>query len=53
LLAVLALLSPNAVWIITASLVSAAGYYTLVLAKDHSLRDYLIAFLPQRVRRAE
>jgi lipopolysaccharide exporter len=53
LLAVLDLLSPNAVWLITASFVSAAGYYTLVLAKDHSLRDYLMAFLPQRVRRAE
>jgi lipopolysaccharide exporter len=52
LLAVLDFLSPNAVWLIIASFVSAAGYYTLVLAKDHSLRDYLMALLPQGLRRA-
>jgi hypothetical protein len=40
LLAILNFLTPSAFWLIVFTLVSALLYYTLVLAKDPSLRDY-------------
>ncbi len=52
LLAFLKFLTPNAFWVVTLTMTSALIYYALVLAKDRSLRDYLMALLPKNIRRA-
>ena len=52
LLAFLNFLTPTALWVVILTLASALIYYSLVLAKDTSLRDYLMALLPKNLRRA-
>jgi hypothetical protein len=44
-------LTPNALWLVILTAVAALSYYTIVLAKDHSLRDYLLALLPKNLTR--
>jgi lipopolysaccharide exporter len=45
-------LTPNATWLIILTVAAAATYYIIVIAKDHNLRDYLLAFLPKKITRA-
>lgn len=46
-------LTPNALWLVILTVVAALIYYSIVIAKDHSLRDYLLALLPKKLTRAE
>jgi len=52
LFAVTKTLTPSALWLVILTLVAAAIYYIIVLAKDRSLRDYLLALLPKKITRA-
>jgi O-antigen/teichoic acid export membrane protein len=52
LFAVIKMFTPNALWLIILTALAAATYYIIVLAKDHSLRDYLLALLPKKISRA-
>ena len=51
LLAILKLLTPSTLWVIILTIVSVAAYYSLVLARDHGLREYLVALLPNSLKR--
>jgi lipopolysaccharide exporter len=51
MLAVITFLSPNALWTLILTLVTAGAYYVSVVAGDHSLRDYLRALLPKSLKR--
>jgi O-antigen/teichoic acid export membrane protein len=52
LFAVIKMFTPNALWLIILTALATATYYIIVLAKDHSLRDYLLALLPKKISRA-
>jgi lipopolysaccharide exporter len=47
----LKVLSLTALWVIVITFMSTLVYYSFVLARDHSLRDYLLAFLPRKMTR--
>jgi lipopolysaccharide exporter len=44
-------LTPFPIWLIILIALATFAYYALILVKDHSLRDYLLALLPQRISR--
>jgi len=52
LLGIMKFLSPQAFWLVTFVILSAVMYYSFVLARDHGLRDYLLALLPRSLKRA-
>jgi O-antigen/teichoic acid export membrane protein len=39
---------PSPIWLVIFTAVVSLAYYTIVLAKDNSMREYLLALLPQR-----
>jgi hypothetical protein len=41
-------LTPFPIWLLIFTALVTLAYYAVVLIKDRSLRDYLLAFLPQR-----
>jgi O-antigen/teichoic acid export membrane protein len=41
-------LTPSPIWLLILTAIVTIIYYSVVLVKDHSLRDYLLALLPQR-----
>jgi O-antigen/teichoic acid export membrane protein len=41
-------LTPFPIWLLIFTAIVTLAYYAVVLIKDRSLRDYLLAFLPQR-----
>jgi lipopolysaccharide exporter len=51
LLATLNFIRPSALWLVILTLVAAALYYSLVLATDNNLRDYLMALVPRGRKR--
>jgi hypothetical protein len=50
-LATLNFIRPSALWLVVLTLVAAALYYSLVLATDNNLRDYLVALVPRGLKR--
>lgn len=53
LLAVKNTLSPSLIWLLILTAVVTLAYYAIVLVKDHSLWDYLLALLPQKVSKQD
>jgi O-antigen/teichoic acid export membrane protein len=41
-------LTPSAIWFIILTALLSLGYYIIVLAKDHPMRSYFLALLPQK-----
>jgi lipopolysaccharide exporter len=52
LLAIMKFLNPGALWLVVITIISTGMYYLLVLARDHGLRDYLLALMPKNLKRA-
>lgn len=52
LLIILKIIIPSAFWLVILIIIATSSYYALVLARDTSLRDYLIALIPKGLKRA-